>query len=220
MRGFLAALAIGTVAWLLAGQALTAPQPSEVPIRWELEFRFEPLQAIRIDVPGEPSARLFWYLRYEVVNRTGQDRIFVPAFSLYAQTGQLLPAGKGVPAYVFTHLKKLLNDPYLKDIAGITGKLLQGEDNAKNGLAIWPDFDPRAGTISIFIEGLSGETAEIMLPAPVEVCETDAMGKVTQVLKDKLILAKALQLIYSIPGEAAARLRAPVTLEEQKWVMR
>jgi hypothetical protein len=46
------------------------------------------------------------------------------------------------------------------------------------------------------------------------------MGNVKQVTKDKLILTKTLQLAYGIPGEPEARLRAPVKLQQQNWVMR
>jgi hypothetical protein len=220
MKAGLVALAAVGVGLLWTGLAWTAPQPSEVPIRWELEFRYQPLQAVSVQVPGEPAARLFWYLRYEVVNRTKDDRVFVPGFLMYTQTGQLAPAGRKVPAYVFDYLKKTLSDPLLKDIAGVTGKLLQGEDNAKDGLAIWPDFDPQAGGVSVFVEGLSGETAEVALPTPVEVTEPDPMGNPRTVTKDKLILAKTLQLVYSIPGQPEARLRTPVKLEAKNWVMR
>ena len=73
---------------------------------------------------------------------------------------------------------------------GLTGKLLQGEDNAKSGVAIWRDFDAKAGAFDLLLGGLSGETAEIQLPKPIEVVETDTDGKETVVLKSKAILSK------------------------------
>jgi hypothetical protein len=163
---------------------------------------------------------LFWYLRYQVSNHTGEDQIFIPGFALYSETGQLIRAGQRVPLFVFDHIKKLLNDPFIKDTAAMTDKLLQGDDNAKDGVAIWQDFDPAAGTIDIFVGGLSGETAEIQLPKPVRVAEMDLTGEMKEVVKRKIVLSKTLQVTYSIPGQAEGRLYTPIKLVEQKWVMR
>ena len=221
MKSKWAALVLAATACVLwSVPAQTAPQPSEVPIDWELEFQFKPLRAMEIHIPGEPSPRLFWYLCYQVTNRTGQDRIFIPDFVLYTQTGQTIRAEQKVPVFVFDQMKKMLNDPFLTDTSGMIGKLLQGEDNAKSGLAIWPDFDPEAGNISIFVGGLSGETVEIPLPKPVRVTKMSAAGETKQVEVDKLVLSKTLQLSYSVPGEAKGRLHAPVNLVEEKWIMR
>ena len=210
--------AVVVVGW--GGQARTAPQPSEVPVDWELTFQYKDLQPMQVHVPGEPSPRLFWYLRYAVTNRTGKDQIYIPSFELYTRTGQLIRAGENVPTYVFEHIREVLNDPFIKDASEITGKLLQGEDNAKDGLAIWPDFDPSAGTIKLFIGGLSGETAEVQLPRPVRVREMDVDGRIKEVIKTKLILSKTLQLTYEIPGQKEGRLRAPIKFVGKKWIMR
>jgi len=221
MKAKTAALAAAlSVCGLWIGVARTAPHPSEVSADWELEFTYRDLQAIRIHVPGEPAPRLFWYLQYRIVNRTGEDRLIVPDFTMYTPTGELTPAGQRVPEYVFDSLRKKLNDPFLKDVTAITGKLLQGEDNGKNGLAIWPDFDPGASSVSLFVGSLSGETAVVKLPKPVAVVEMDMMGKTREVMKDAIVLSKTLCLAYSIPGEAPARFKTPVKLVEKTWIMR
>ena len=114
----------------------------------------------------------------------------------------------------------MLSQPLLKDMTGMTGKLLQGEDNAKDGVVIWPAFDPKAGAFDLFLGGFSGETAEVQLPSPIKVAEIDFKGKENVVTKTKIILSKALQQTYSIPGEAAARLLTQPKLVKQQWVMR
>ena len=205
---------------LLSPAARTAPRPSEAVIDWEFHFEFDDLQAIKVQVPGEAKPRLFWYLQYTVTNRTGQDRTLIPSIAMYTESGQLTRDGQGVPVYVFDHVKKSLNRPLLRDVTGLVGKLLQGEDNAKEGAAIWPDFDSAAGKVDIFIGGLSGETVRIKLPAKVTVKEMGIMGKMTEVVKDSILLIKTLQLTYSIPGEVANRLDAPVKLVEEQWIMR
>ena len=46
----------------------------------------------------------------------------------------------------------------------ILGKLLQGEDNAKDGVVVFGDVDADARDFQVCISGLSGETAEVMNP--------------------------------------------------------
>lgn len=211
---------VGAGLTLFVVPARTAPKPAEIPESWELEFEYEKIKPLRIRLPGRSEPELFWYMCYTVTNRTGEDQVFVPQCVMYADTGQVLRAGKGVPPVVFKTVKKLLNNPLLKDNSSMGGKLLQGEDNAKDGVAIWADFDPKAGVVDVFFGGVSGEKIEVRLPKPVSITETDVTGKTQTVMKDKVVLAKTLMLRYSIPGEAAARLTAPVKLLSTSWVMR
>lgn len=205
---------------VLVSEAKTAPKPSPVPVQWELDFTWQQPKAIKVQLPGEAYPKLYWYMVYTVSNHTGTDQVFVPEFVLYTDTGEVLRAGKGVPSAVFDAVKKTVNDPLLRDTIGVAGRLLQGDDNAKTGVAIWPDFDPKAGTIDIFVGGLSGETAEVVLPDPIEVEQRDAKGNVKMVTKEKAILTKTLQLRYRVPGEASARLTTNASLVSKDWVMR
>jgi len=215
-----AAVVSGLAVALTICPARSAPKPSRVPTTWQVDIDLKEPKAIELPLPGRARPQRFWYVRYTVTNRTGQELIFVPAFVLYTDTGQILRAGSKVPTAAFQAIKNLYNAPLLKDITGMTGRLLQGEDNAKEGVAIWRDFDPKAGAFDIFIGGLSGENAEVRLPKPIEVVELDATGKETTVVKDKAIVSKTLHLRYSIPGEAAARLWTKPKLEKRQWVMR
>jgi hypothetical protein len=125
-----------------------------------------------------------------------------------------------VPSAVFDAIKQIYNDPLMKEMTDMTGKFLQGEDNAKEGVAIWTDFDPAAGAFDIFVGGLSGESAEVQLPVPVTVTEMDYTGQTRTVTKEKLVLTKTLQLSYAISGEAAARPRTKAKPTAKQWVMR
>jgi len=205
---------------LSASPAITAPEPAELPISWQLDIDLDAPRAIDVVLPGQTIPQRFWFLRYTVTNRTGEDRIYVPDNVLYTDTGQVLRGGSRVPSAVFRAVQQLYNDPLLKDATGMTGKILQGEDNAKDGVAIWTDFDLKAGAFDIFMGGLSGETARVELPAPIEVVEIDARGNERIVEKDSVILSKTLHLVYSIPGEAAARAYTTPKLLRQEWVMR
>lgn len=205
----------------VCGRAITAPAPADVPVKWELDFTYTaPPKAIQFLSPGSKQKSTYWYFRYSVTNETGKDQFYVPSFVLYTDTGQLLRAGAGVPTGVFAMVKKTHNEPLLQDTSSITGKLLQGDDNSKYGVAVFADIDPNAGAFDLFVGGLSGETAVITLPKPIEVIVTTAGGKTKKVMKDKVALAKTLKLHYSLPGEATARLISRPQLLKKSWVMR
>ncbi len=201
-------------------KAGTYPKPLTVPLQWQLEIELGDFRPIAVRLPDKKEDQIFWYLRYTVTNRSGDDRVFVPEVILYTDTGEIVRAGKQTPMAVFNKIKALYNDPLMKVPTAMTGKLLQGEDNAKSSVAIWPDFDPNAGKVSIFLGGLSGETTSVDLPAPITVVEPDWRGQEHPVTKNKLLLVKTLELQYAIPGEKAARRHLAPKLTKQHWVMR
>ena len=118
-------------------------------------------------------------------------------------TGTAVTALIAVPAPVFDKIKSLYNNPYLLSPTNIDGKLLQGDDNAKDGVAIFPALDPEARDFRVFVMGLSGETSEVINP----------------VTKQPKIIQKTLELDYNIPGQAIAVDPQPKLLAT-KWVMK
>lgn len=202
------------------GEGLTAPKPAEIPTHWQLDASFGDVLPIQLTLSGERAPRTFWYMRYKITNKTGQERVFVPEFILYTDTGQLLRAGQQIPSQVFQAIKEQANDPLLLDLSDVAGKLLQGDENAKDGVAIWADFDPKVASFDVFVSGLSGETVEIQLPKPIHVTETDAFGTRVEVVKDKIILAKTLKRHYAISADAADRSKTALQMTEEEWVMR
>ncbi len=216
-------LLIVAVAAGLAGMAAAGdfPQPSAVPITWELEFQaLDVIKPIRVTLPGENHPTTFWYLRYRITNNTGEDRQFIPSFDLCTNTGHLFTDRTLVPKAVYDAIKALYNQPLLQDVAGMTGKLLQGDDNAKEGVAIWPDFDHEAGFATVYVGHLSGEEQVIKLPAPIEMTSIGPDGKPTTRVSDEVAVYKQLELTYAVPGEAAGRFITPAQLVKKRWVMR
>ena len=205
---------------LFATDALTVPEPSDVPVTWEFDFEHGRPRPIQVKVPGKDKPQTFWYLMFTVGNSTGEEQTFAPEFVLYTDTGQVLRAGRKVPMKVFQTIREAHNAPLLKRIEDMTGKLLQGEDNAKDGVAIWPDFDPKAGAVDIFVGGLSDDKAEIKLPAPITVTESDGKGGEKEVQRDTVVLSRTRKLSYNIPGEAAERFYTPARFLGATWVMR
>ena len=203
---------------VLGGVTSAAPKPKIVSDAWEVDFTIKDnLRAIRMKLPGESQVRTFWFLIYNVTNRTGQTQTLAPDFTIYTDTGNVLHAGRNVPTAVFKRLKSIYNMPLLTDKMGMMGKLLHGADNAKDGVAIFADIDPKAGGVDLFVGGISGEVANINLPRPVSFFNP-ATGK--NILKNAITLRKTLKMHYRIPGEAAARHRNPARLVETTWIMR
>ncbi|MCP4377125.1 MAG: hypothetical protein GY794_13220 [bacterium] len=221
----LTALLAGLVA--VAPHGMTAPEPSEVPTTWELTFDFEAPQPISIILPGQTKPTTYWYMLYSVTNLSrnietgrGEDHDFIPEFVMYTNTGQSITSDRRLPTRVHAAIKKRHNNPLLKDHTGIIGKLLYGRDNTKDGVAIWPDFDPKAGSFNVFVGGLSGETAELKLPHPITTTKLDANGVEQTVLESKIILHKSLQLDFSVKGETGNRVYAKAKATGRKWVLR
>lgn len=211
------ALAVGTVG-LATSLALGVPRPSAVPMDWELDFKFQDLKRIQVCVPGQ-RPRVYWYMIYTVTNNTGQDVVFHPEFSLVTNTLQVLPAMVDVDPEVLTAIKNEYSAtyPWLEHPNKVVGKLLQGKDNARDAVAIWPDFDPKASLIDVFVGGLSGEI--VAVPNPLFV-----PGKAgSETMPSRFVLRKTLQIHYSLPTDPANRERTTPARSGQEaveWVMR
>jgi hypothetical protein len=117
-----------------------------------------------------------------------------------------------MPDGVFEQIKKRHKSSYpLMELLERSGnKILQGEDNAKDLAIIWPDFDPKAKNIKIFIGGLSNEIAVIQHPI-----EKDENGQ-----PKKVFLRKTLELDYDIGGDPAFRSDAKLEFKDKSWIMR
>lgn len=220
MRYIAAIMVVGLAFTLLTATAEPVVKPGMIPTSWELQFEYRTPQPITIQMPSWKEKRTFWYMLYTITNRSGADRIFVPGFSLYTDSGQLSRAGEMIPPSVFLAIKKRHNNPLLVDMASITGTLLQGADNAKDGVAIWSDFDHKARAFDVFVAGMSGERTKIKLPKPVVEIVTDKNGKEKKIIKTEVVLSKTLYLRYALPGEADARSAATPKLLKKQWVMR
>jgi len=48
---------------------------------WVLDFKFKDPRLIKVNIPGR-GQRVCWYLWYQVINRTGAPRTFIPDFEL------------------------------------------------------------------------------------------------------------------------------------------
>lgn len=134
---------------------------------WVLDFAFKPLRLMSVEIPGK-GRRTAYYLYYQVVNRTGRVRAFVPQFSLVVPE-----TGKRYDDTVLPSALKLIQareDPSI-DVLGavdIMGMLpisdQNGIDRAVFGVAIWEGIDPKADKFSIYVRGLSDYSFTVAPP--------------------------------------------------------
>ena len=84
-------------------------------------------------------------------------------------------------------------------------------DNKKDIVVIWPDFDPKAKSVTLFITGLSNETVVIKLPRS---------KKTTDETQRRIYLRKTLELKYHLAGDPAFRTKIKPKYKAKRWVMR
>jgi hypothetical protein len=152
---------------------------------WQVDFR---PGALRLFVDGTTGEK-YWYFTYKVVNRTGVDRLWAPRFEFFSDRGEIKVSGKQVPTKVTDSLLEMLGNPLLQDQNRILGDLLIGEENAKEGLVVWPAGDADITELTIFVTGASGKVRKV----------PDAK---TRELKAE---RWTLRFNYLVPGDAVAR---------------
>ncbi len=194
----IAAAALAVVA--AAGTAMAYPRPAPGAPRWELVFEPGDLR-LYVDPVADQA---FWYLTYEVTNRTGRERVWAPSFVLFTDAGEIVASGRGVITRVAADIHELLGNELLENQNEIIGEIFHGREHAKEGLVIWRADRVDVTDISMFVAGISGETATVNNPITGEV----------------VVLRKTLQRDYIVPGDALPRGSRPVEPVRQRWVMR
>jgi hypothetical protein len=193
---------------VVGGAALPAawadfPKPSVYPVSWELKFTHGVPKRVVVNVPGVSEPKAYWYLTYEVMNSTDREMTFLPVFQMLTQEGKVVRSDNGIPGKVLEVIRTRENNPNLMSMAQIGGTLRIGEDQAKDGMAVWEEIPGRAGQFSVFVQGLSGETANVKGPDGKEVT-----------------LRKTLQLNYLIRGDEVYPGEDQVNENPSRWVMR
>ncbi len=140
--------------------AAAAPEPNAFPTDWQFDVEVGPLRVVHLPVEGD-QARAFYYITYRVINETGQDLFFAPLVELATDRGEVMLAGKDVPLDVTNNIIDRQRNILLEDPIRILGRLQQGEENAKDGIAIWPVAETNVDRVQIYFMGFSGETKTV-----------------------------------------------------------
>ena len=192
-------VAVVTLLAITAGLA-AYPKPARVPYRWQLEFDPGHLRLYQDPIDGAT----YWYFTYTIVNRTGSDQIWAPSLVLFTDQGEILRSGDGVPSRIEDAVRDLLGNRLLETQHEVIGDVFQGKEHAKDGLVVWPAETTDVNELSLFVGGLSGETARVRDPIS---------GR-------QMILRKTLQRDYLIRGNAMARGSKPIEVVREEWILR
>ena len=187
------------------------PEPSKSPLSWELKFDYQPPKRIVVDVPGSNTAKAYWYVTYSVINAGDQDVTFLPTFDWVGRDGTVTRSDQNIPDIVFQKIEAKTGNKLLEDAVKIQGTLRVGDDQAKDGVAIWPESGARLGQFSIFVTGLSGESTQL----------TDSSGKPAAGKDGKpVLLFKTLEVDFKLAGDELYPGSDLLTKQGQQWVMR
>lgn len=205
-----------TCVGLLATATFTAtaparfPEPSIYPITWELAFKYESPRRIVVEVPGESSPKAYWYVTYVATNNTNEEQIFLPTFELVTKEGKVIRSDTERSAAVFNAIAQRERSKPLQSALELQGRILVGEDQAKYGVAIWEEPEAELGSISIYVSGLSGETA--LLKDSQDKPITGKDGK-------EIVLRKTLKADFTVRGDELYA-GDPIVKTGESWVMR
>jgi len=199
---------------LTACLSMAAPKPAIVPgpAQWTIDTEYTHPQQIFLRRTPDNKPIVFWYVIITLTNKTGDDVDFYPKCDLMTDTFHIIPEGKDVMPAVFEQIKQRHKSryPFLESLGRADNKLLQGEDNTKDIAVIWPDFDEKAKKITLFITGLSNETAVVNHPVA-----KDENGQ-----PQKIFLRKTLELSYAVKNDPASRNGVNVGFKGKRWIMR
>lgn len=182
------------------------PEPGIISSSWVLDFEWETPKSIAITDPSG-TVRWYWFMKYRVVNNTGQERLLVPEFDVSDDTGRIVAANQGISPMVYKEVARVINNPLLESPTQVVGRLLQGRDHARESVAIWKAPYEDVDEMTVFVGGLSGETASIPHPAP------DRKGEMIQLRRSKM-------LQFAAPGYYENPQYQPLEISVERDVMR
>ncbi len=136
---------------------------------WVLDFAYKPLRLITVVTPDK-GRREVHYMYYQVVNKTGAPRMFVPQFTLVTDSGKryedtVLPqAVRQIQNREDPSIQNLYGAVDIMGIVPVSDK--QGVDDAVFGVAVWEGVDARADHLTVFVRGLSDGLKEDGSPEP------------------------------------------------------
>jgi hypothetical protein len=192
-------------------QAGKFPEPSPYPVDWELTFTHDAPKRIVVDVPGAATPQAYWYLKFTVTNNSDKEQQFLPVFEMMTNDGTVIRSDDKISPTVFDKIKQVEGDNLLEPMNKVAGTLRIGEDQAKDGVAIWREPASPMGNFTIFVGGLCGEHVEM---------KNDDGSPVLGADNQPVILRKTLRLDYAVLGDDPNPAPDALHAKGEKWVMR
>jgi len=196
--------------------ATAAPKADIATTAWQLDLEFHDPQRITLRLPGDEHATTFWYVLYQVTNRTGKDVQFYPSFRIVTDTLQVVEGGANVSptAYDAIKARHFQEFPFFAPPAKVTGLLLQGVENSRSSAAVFRTFEEAASSFTLYISGLSGESARQRNPA------FDPKREESEDNPRAFFMRRTLAVVYDLPGDPQTRSAATPMRRSREWVMR
>jgi len=196
------ALAVGLAGVCVTGTTAVAQSETVALTNPKKELVFTPSELRLFKDPD--SGKHYWYMTYDVVNKTGAEVRFSPRIDLVTDDGVILGQGEGVASGVIAKLKKHLANDLLEDHFEILGEVLPGKENAKSGLVVFraDKLDPTE--LTVMVHGLSRETKKEAHPKTGEL----------------VVLRRAIELSYLVPGDPKPRGSMTYPIVGQRWIFR
>lgn len=201
-------LVLGALAW-------GYPKPSAYPVSWELKFEHSVPKRIVVTPKGGKTAEAYWYITYTVSNLGKEEQRFLPVFQMLSDEDKVIRSDTGIPTEVLATIRLREKAPHLLSATDVGGILRVGEDQAKDGVAIWREPKAEMGQFTIFVTGLSGEAIILKDDSGNVVEKAGKDGK-----KEPVILFKTLQVRYHMAGDEKFPGNDAVELVDRSWVMR
>src|SRR5439155_11204520 len=82
-----------------------------------------------------------------------RERTFYPVFELMTGDGKVARSDFNIPSAVFDAIKSQTKNQFLEPANKIGGRILLGEDQAREGVAIWREPALRMGSFTVFVSG-------------------------------------------------------------------
>ena len=108
---------------------------------------------------------------------------------MLANDGQVYRSDNNIPLTVLETIRIKEHNARLEGVNDIAGQLRVGEDQGREGVAIWREPDPKMGRFSIFVAGASGESVILKDDKGNAVERTNPEGK-----KEPVVLWKTLEV--------------------------
>ncbi|MEE9405243.1 MAG: hypothetical protein V3V20_10140 [Algisphaera sp.] len=181
----------------------TYATPAAVSNAWAYDLTLATPRAISVE------SRWYWYMPYKVINKTGADRLFVPEITVTNDHGEIVIAGRRIAPAVFNAVADRLANPLLESPDDVVGTLLQGQDFAKESVAIWPVSPLDIDTFTVFFAGADGEVRALISPRtgePVTQAATDPvtgealMDDQGQPLRRPVLVQRNRAFTFATPG--------------------
>jgi len=209
----------------------TFATPAVVSPNWAFDLEVSTPRPISVkDAHGRTV--WYWYAAYKVTNNTGEDRRFIPEVTLTDNNGRIVQAGRRIPSNVFPAIDDKLGNPLLENPNNVVGRLLQGDDFAKESVAIWPASPQDVDEFTLFFAGADGEVKELLSPKTGQPILQAAVDPITNqpvldadgnAVMRPVLVRRTRAYAYTTPGTRNAHgslQEQPVGLIEETVVMR